>query len=251
MKTNVVTWSECISDPWAEVNAIAPIEKINTVKTLGYASEAQFQLQERSRAVHRVYTVKVSEIDDESKILQLQDDVWRVTDIRRVLGEQLIGFIKLVSLKELRRLQLSQTWNSDPSYGPYRCAIDKRKLYFSQIPNDTEYLHIDYDPMLLSYTVSSGKQPGDWNGADPNSATFDKWLQSNGPEEEFWMEKTGIKGYVAMKLLQSMGNMYIKMNYGMYLEFKGAWEKSLLNVAGNQPDNTINDRPAAYIGPVD
>lgn len=250
MLTDRVTWYECITDPKGAVGAIAPIEGITDAMILQIASEAQTKLQEKSRSVHRSISFKSSEIDGDSLSIGIDDDIWRLTEVRKTNNGKFCWFIKVVSLHELRRLIQIGVIVNDPLYGPQRLAVDKRRIYFNIAPQLTEKIHIDYDPFLLPFTPLRAKTPGDWNGCDPKTAGFDQFVNTNGPEAEFWQELPGIKGYTGMKLLQALGSMYIKAHYGMYLDYKGDWEKSLVNVAGNQPYSTVNDKAASYSGPV-
>lgn len=253
MQTQIVTWAECITEPKGEVEAIAPISTVTEPLILGYASEAQNLLQEKSRAVHRTMIVSGSTCSAGNLKVDVDDDIWRISEVRRTLGSQQIGFVKPISLHELRRIQMQGQFpnSNDPKYGPHRCAVDRRMLFFNFLPDPSEKIHVDYDPYLLPFSVQRGKLPGDWRGATVTDDGFQKFIESNGPEAEFWPQAPAIKAYTGMRLFKKLGNVYIKAHSFLFYGYLETWKVALENIAGDQPNNTINDAPAAYIGPVD
>lgn len=252
MQTQVVTWAECITEPKGEVEAVAPIATVTDPLILGYASEGQFLLQEKSRAVHRTLVVGGSSCDKKNFKADIDDDIWRISEVRRVIDHKQCGFIKPVSLHELRRLGMNGQFpnTSDPKYGPHRCAVDRRMLFFNYQPVAAEDIHVDYDPYLLPFSVQRGKLPGDWQGATVTNNGFLEYIQNNGPEAEFWPQIGAIKAYTGMRLFEKLGNTYIKAHSFLYYGYRKSWESALENISGDQPNNTINDKAAAYIGPV-
>lgn len=256
MQTDQVTWDEIIQEPKDEVNALAPVTDVTTASLLASAGGAQNELQMASRACHREMTFGANELDDNFQ-LQIDDDIWRITSISRISDDgRMLGSITPVTLPQLRsilsgrkdgHLQSYQGVNVHSS-APHFAAFDQRKLFFNADFADDENILINYDPWLLPFSARRALIGGDWEGADGDN--IGDWITDHGPETEFWGELAGIKGFVGMKLLQSLGSSYVKMNYGAYLRFKSSWERSLENVAAHQTNNSANNAAPSYGGPV-